>query len=68
MITSFEKRGFKQGRIEITKKYSLVVLKAYFGKVPSAVRNKILKLNNLSKLNKIFSQCLTIKSIDELKF
>ena len=61
------KEGRKEGAIEIRRKDILKTIQIRFQTVPSSLSGRIETVKSMARLERIFEQCLTVDSLDEIQ-
>jgi len=64
---ALRKEGRKEGSLETQQENILEIIQTRFQTVPSLVSEKIKTIKSMARLKRIFNQCLTVDSLDEIK-
>jgi len=62
-----KKEGRKEGALETQRENILEAIQARFQTVPSSLSRRIKTIKNMARLERIFHQCLTTDSLDEIE-
>ena len=61
------KEGREEGALHERREAVLETISARFQTVPSSISEKIKTIKSMARLKRIFSQCLTVDSLDEIE-
>jgi len=64
---ALRKEGRKEGALHERREAVLETISARFQTVPSSISEKIKTIKSMVRLKRIFSQCLTVDSLDEIE-
>lgn len=62
-----KKEGRKEGALETQRENIWEVVQTRFQAVPPALQEKIKTIKSITRLKRIFNQCLTVDSLDEIE-
>jgi len=66
-ITSFERDGIQQGRLQMSRENVIDVLETRFSTVPDALRNSIFAIEDLAMLKQLHKRAITVTSVQEFE-
>jgi len=64
---ALRKEGRKEGSLETQRENILEIIQTRFQTAPSLFSEKIKTIKSMARLKRIFNQCLTVDSLDEIK-
>ena len=62
-----KREGRREGALQDRREAILETIQAKFQTVPSLVSERIRTIKSMARLRRIFNQCLTANSLDEIK-
>ena len=62
-----KREGRREGALETQRENILETIQTRFQAVPSLVSERIRTIKSMARLKRIFNQCLTANSLDEIK-
>lgn len=66
-LTSFERDGIMQGRLQSSRESIIIILETRFENVPEVLKNQINALNDLQLLKSLHKQSVTISSLEDFE-
>ncbi|MCL1469579.1 hypothetical protein [Argonema antarcticum] len=66
-ITSFERDGIQQGRLQMSRENVIDVLETRFLTVPDALRSSIFAIEDLALLKRLHKRAITVNSVQEFE-
>ena len=60
-------KGKREGALQERREAILETIQTKFQTVPSLVSERVKTIKNMARLKRIFNQCLTANSLDEIK-
>ncbi|MBD2181815.1 transposase [Planktothrix sp. FACHB-1355] len=66
-ITSFERDGIQQGRLQTSREDVIEVLETRFSTVPDTLKNSIFAIDDLGLLKQLLKRAITIDSVQEFE-